>query len=175
MRPTIMAFAFFLLLAARPLRAVDNVQISVSLLIAGDIAVHWCDAAGNNDTTSAQGWALGTVALSNTYTYTQGTPPTYQYLQNNSNTTIDVNLSCGNSTSWSKGAAAGQDTFAMAAMTGGAGGYTNLNGTWVDALDDIANGAYAQVELQIETPTSITIGGGVAQTITVTCTASIAN
>lgn len=165
----------FLLLISSSAYGVDNVQVVVTMSISTDIAVVWCDSGGSNDTTAAQSWAMGTVALSNTYTYTQGSPPTYQYLQNNSNTVIDVDISCGNSNSWLKGAAAGQDTFAMSAQVGGAGGYTNLNSNWVDAIDDLANGAYSQVELQIQTPTSITVGGGVAQTIAVTLTASVAN
>lgn len=178
-----------LLLCAAGLRAVDNVQVNVTLTIDASLSVVWCDNAGNNDTTTAQTWALGTaVALSTTYDTDTGdgtnatggtgaSAPTYKYLQNLSNTTIDVDVTCANSTpsNWSK-AAVGANGFLMSARVGGAGGYTSLAATYTDAINDLtASTVSGVVDLQLATPSSVTVGGGVAQTIAVTLTASVAN
>lgn len=160
--------------------AASSIEITVTLTIAADIQIVWCDNLAANDTTTAQTWALGTVALSSTYDYLTGTAPTYQYIQNNGNTTVDVDLSAGNSTSGWTADGPGANAFLILYDINDSGTYSSdgaNSSTRTDAVNALANdgSTVAHVECQLQTPTSITVGGGVSQSITVTATASIDN
>lgn len=159
--------------------ATQDLTVTVTLTIAADISVVWTDAPGTDDVTTAQTWALGSVALATPYlSSTQGTIPVRRYIQNLSNASVDIAVVCSNSTSWSVvavGALGSANQFAMESNHT-AGAYSSLHASVTDFIDDLANNALSgQILLRMTTPTSITLGGGLTQTITVTYTATADN
>jgi hypothetical protein len=167
------------LLVSTRANAATDLTVTVTLTIPATISVVWCDNAGANDSTTAQTWALGSVALATPYVSdTQGTQPVLKYIQNLSNASVDIAAVCSNSTSWSvvtPGALGSANQFAMESNHT-AGAYSSLHASVTDFIDDLAFNAFSgQILLRLTTPTSITIGGGLTQTITVTYTASADN
>lgn len=163
---------------------------NVTLTIDAVLAINWCDSAGANDSVAAQTWAMGTgVALNTIYHTVAATPatagstlkatiPTLRFIENNSNCTVNIAVVSSNSTNWSVAAAAAANAFKMEANYGGAG-YATIHTSVANFIANLDHHAASTVRsseigLQITTPTSITIGGGRSQTITVTFTASAA-
>lgn len=167
-----------LCVAALPLfgAASEALTVNVTFTIASSVDVDWSDN-GATTADTAQTWAAGTLALSGTYVSdTDGVAPTLQYIKNNgSNAAVDISAVCGNSTSWSVGAAAGANTFQMEAKVG-AGSYVSLESAQADIINNLAsNGTSGKIVLRLKTPTSITVGGGLSQTVAVTFTATADN
>jgi hypothetical protein len=170
-------FMLALFLSTLAQAANSTLQVTVTLTIAADINVVWCASDGTGDVTTAQTWALGSVALGTAYdSDTQGTQPTLKYIQNNSNTTVDIAAVCGNSTSWSIvdiTSIGSANQFAMESKVG-AGAYVSIHSSVANHIANLTNGTVSgKMVLKITTPTSITIGGGIIQTITVTYTAAV--
>lgn len=177
------------------LAAVDNLQVNVTVTIAASISVTWCDSAGNNDTTTAQTWAIGNATIAGIYdTDTANDPPTageywangagtdagvptYAYIQNLSNTAVDVDLTCANSANWNCEAAAATNAFRMRASVDGGTAWNALDDvTAWEAHNALGNGALTgAILLELSAPTFVTAGLGVQQTIVVTATASVDN
>lgn len=184
------AGALLCMAAGKTLHAADtDVAVTVTLTIAADIQIVWCDNLGANQDDANQTWSLGAVSLSTTYDTDTGdgtnatggggaSAPAVNYLRNIGNTTVDVDISCDDTgTSWSSAAAAGANAFLMESDPGSAS-YTALNVTHSDAIDALPNDGATfagPIYLRLSTPSSITVGGGVSQTITVTYTASLDN
>jgi len=159
--------------------ATQDRTVTVTLTIAADISVVWCDNTGASDITTAQSWALGSVALAAAYiSDTQGTPPVRRYIQNLSNAAVDIAAVCSSSTSWSVVDIASIGSANQFAMESNhtAGAYRTLHASYADFIGNLANNAVSgQILLRITTPTTITLGGGLTQTITVTYTATADN
>lgn len=164
-----------LTMLAIPLGAATSVNVTVTLTIDHEVAIVWCDASGNNDTTT-ETWAVGTVGLDTTYVSTsQGTGPTYRYIQNTSRTGLsqDVDIAVGTSTDgWTCGAARGSDTFTMEVASDGST-WSHLNASQDDYVADLAADGVtaADYEFRIGTPNALTAGIGAEQSIVITFTA----
>lgn len=157
--------------------AVDNVQVNCTLTIAGSISLTFCDNAGANASTTAVAWALGAATTSATYVAgTNGslTPATSTHLRNLSNTTVDIDGTVSDSASWTAENAASANQFRMRGQINGLGYITLVEGAQTEVINGLTVAAN-QVPwlLELATPTSITVGGGIQQTITVTFTASV--
>lgn len=113
-------------------------------------------------------WAIGNVALSET----AETEPDYFTATNNGNVTEDFSIVSGNSTNWTCGAAAGNNTFAMEAKGGDLGDtWTAINTSKTLETDLVKTTGSVPFGLRFSAPTDTTFIG-VQQSITITVTAS---
>jgi len=184
--------------SSQAMAVTENLVINVTVTIADDLDVTWCLSDGTGDSDSAQTWALGTKNIATTYvTATDGTAPTLQYIQNNStNCQVDISASCSNSYSWTAVAAVGAanqfrlrgkvaNSVGYAAgppKVAGGSAYASYHTSVADVIDNlcpVAEGVNTsvsgKVELELVTPTTITRGGGLQQTIVVTYVATADN
>lgn len=162
------------------LAAVDDLTVSVTMTIAATLDIRWCASDGTGESTAAQSWALGTIALSSVNQSNgaspEGTQPTLRYIENFSNCTVDISAECSDTASWTAESAAGANQFKMEANLAN-GAYTTLDPVAVDDFIELAEHATntvrsSEIGLQFTAPSSITLGAGVTQTITVTFTAT---
>lgn len=190
--------ALMLCFGSQAMAVTENLTINVTVMIADDVNVTWCDNLGANDSDAAQVWALGTKAIATTYvTASDGTPPTLQYIQNvGTNSQVDISASCSNSYSWTAVAAVGAanqfrlrgkvaDSVGYSAgppVISGGSAYASYHTSQTDIIQNlcpVAEGVNTSVsglvELELITPTTITRGGGLSQTIVVTYVASADN
>ena len=174
-----------LVVSAPRANAATTLDVSITFTIADIIAVQW-----NDTTTTAKTWALGNVTLGTTYetvtpngTWTDGL--LLANVSSQTNTTVDVDLQISADTvAWTDNTVNGANVFVVKAKLGAtdaadlaATGLVVRSGSaLVDFVNNLANGASsAEIDLQLQLPSSITSGAGSGQSITLTFTASVAN
>lgn len=115
-------------------------------------------------------WAIGPISAGGTKNTTL---PDYFTATNNRNTTEDLTLTAVSSAGWTFANTPGADQFGMNFSTAGAVPSWTLidSSTGTLLANDLGAGASETFDLQLEVPTSTTVGG-TPQTIIVTVTAS---
>jgi fibronectin-binding autotransporter adhesin len=139
------------------------------------ISIKW----SSGSPTAARPWALSTISLGDPRnTVTDGIN---LGMSNDSDISVELLIKVGNSTSgWTPHTSAGTNQFLVKALNGtpasptSAGDYNRtLSGTDQSLINPLYTGQSTGLNLYFQAPTSITVGGGTAQTITVTITAQV--
>jgi len=121
---------------------------------------------------SPSSWAIGNITASSTPD-TVGSGPDYFTATNDRNADEDLTLTIASSADWTAANSAGADQFGMNYSTaGGTPSWSPIDSSTGALLaDDLGAGASETFDLQLEAPTSTTVGG-TQQSIVVTVTAS---
>lgn len=171
--------------------AADTLQVQITFTIPAVISVEW---AGGYTGTAAAVWAVGTVALNteyNTLTPTHGTGGTWTddlRITNTStatNTAVDIDLILAlPAAGWTAAGAPAANEFEVRAKeSDGSATLAELQAGSVITTVNTANfinalavsGTTQEIDFLFHTPLSISSNAGVAQTITLTFTASVDN
>ena len=139
----------------------DTINVTVTITASGVSVVVTPDA-----------WAISDIDASDSPT-TVGIGPDFFTALNDSNASEDLTLSSASSDDWTFANTPGADQFGMNFSTGGAFPVWNTidSSTGGELATGLGAGAVRTFDLQLEAPTSTTVGG-TEQTIVVTVTAS---
>jgi fibronectin-binding autotransporter adhesin len=139
-------------------------------LLPGGVVVACC---WNDFTILPKLWNLGTVDLGQTFTANPSFPPIGLTVVNSGNVRSQITIQCSGSapTGWALGAAPAADTFSMKADASSPldGVYElDLSAGPQPIVTKLFSGMWKTFDLQFQTPTQLTGGAGIQQTITVT-------